>query len=115
MQNNCKGFTLIDALLGLSLFTLFFTFAYPSINDLIKERKHISERMFVVTTLNNELQHWLYDESDNLIASEVIVTPTNKELQLARQRKNDELKVCITWAITENRLEELCLYGFETN
>ncbi|OZM57660.1 hypothetical protein CIB95_04625 [Lottiidibacillus patelloidae] len=115
MPNNCKGFSMLDALLGLSILSLFFTFALPSINALIKERKHVSESMYVVTTLHNDLQENIYEDSNSFNDSAVIFTPNKKELRITRQKNNHKIKVCINWAITEKRFKELCLYGFEAN
>jgi competence protein ComGE len=112
MLRNCKGFTLIDALLGLSILSLFFTFALPYINDLIRERKIVTEKMFVLTTLHNDLQHWLYDDYNNMKNSTKLYTPLKKELHVNRSmEENRKIQVCITWDITDNRKEELCLYG----
>jgi hypothetical protein len=113
MLRNCKGIALLDALIGLSILLIFFSVALPSINELIRERNIIAERLYAITQLNNDLQECIYEKSNSVSLVENIEGYNNKQYKLTREINENKFYNCISWVASENREESICLYGYK--
>lgn len=106
MLQNSKGFYLVDALVGFSIFILVLSSMMPILYRIYLERDAVLEERFAIGLLDNRLQEWLADNTTEL--KDEVVTNRNVNYHLGWTQQGIRVELCITWQAKNKRTYEMC-------
>ncbi|WP_349407773.1 hypothetical protein [Pseudalkalibacillus sp. SCS-8] len=105
-MNNCKGFVLFDAMLGLSLFMFTVLYVVPELIEVYKERTSVSERAFAVEQCHNLLQEWIVLGKE---PDQPTLTGENGNVYSIHWTHEEEImEICIDWNGANGRVDSVC-------
>ncbi|WLD92049.1 hypothetical protein [Alkalihalobacillus sp. AL-G] len=105
-MNNCKGYFLLDAMIGLSVFTFMVLWIVPQMTFIYEERLALKERNFGMELCYNLLQHWTAtNEEPN---TKMIKGRYGTKFDISWITKEDGIEICVDWKGKNNREESIC-------
>lgn len=108
MSLNNKGFMMIEVIISSSIIFLFIIIFIPAISMIETERKVLTERRWISSTLHDELQHYLAGED-----VKSIVHHNYTHISLTFKPNQQYIQGCASWKNVKNKDETFCLYGFQ--
>lgn len=113
MLKTAKGFTFVEALIGLNItIIIIFTLAVV-IRPIYEERTILYERREASRILHDQLQSFLYNTHS--LPHEQIERINHSKIKLTYKQKDEFVEACARWKNIKDRKEALCLYGISSN
>lgn len=112
MLSNRNGFTLVEALTGMSIISFIIIITLPLHHILQLEREVLHERRIFNYYLHDELIKEINrqgSEIRNSFSTEI----NNKNINISFENESLYLKGCVNWTNAKKSEETYCLYGIE--
>lgn len=104
-----KGFTLIEALVAMSVIMMLVMTIIP-IDIIIKqERSVLHDRRLIVSMLHDKLQQIIWENNTINSSSETV---NNKMVTFEYNNEGEFIKGCASWENAKQARETICLYGY---
>lgn len=109
-MKNDKGFTLIEALVAMSIIMMLMATIIPIDIFIKQERRTLYERRIIVAYLHDTLQHIVWNHDD--LNSNVRLV-NGKHVTVHYTNEMGLIKGCATWENAKQQKETKCLYGYK--
>ncbi|ANB55501.1 hypothetical protein GFC29_1694 [Anoxybacillus sp. B7M1] len=104
MHKSCKGFTLVETVIALSLLLFVTTILLPAITQVMMERQNQALKSHAQQLLNKEMGN-----QEPVIEKAVVVEGVEYKV-LRSHNENGVMKICIQWHDYMGRKAERCGY-----
>lgn len=104
-----KGFTFVEALVGLNITVIIVFTIATVISPIYFERKILYERREITSHLHDQLQMFIYNNTALPSEQTERINQTNVTVQF--KKKSNYIEGCAKWSNLRERREEVCLYG----
>lgn len=109
-MKNCKGFSLLEVIVALSILSIISTSSLSIIITVYKERIAIKESYHALELLQTQIQEWLFDAGDVVQDKVVEVNGTVYVIDMEFQ-SDSKTKFCVRWNGRNERVYERCEYA----
>lgn len=106
MLRNCNGFTLIEVLFALVIFTVVIASTASILFIVLNERQSVSEQLIAYEILNNTFEKIRTNNELNL--PEKTIERNGTTYSLSSNKDEVELHICVEWQARNKRAYEEC-------
>lgn len=111
MLKSCRGFSLIEVLAALAVFTIAATVAIPLLTQIYRERISVSQEREALAILQNHMQIGVLTKSSTEKNSVIQHSGTIYKLTWHPHKAEGTVEACISWKGSNERRYQKCGYA----
>ncbi|MCF6408448.1 type II secretion system protein [Pseudalkalibacillus salsuginis] len=106
-MKKCNGFTLIDAMCGMSIFMFAVLWIIPQLTTVYEERISIRQEEYAIGKCHNLLQEWKLTK--RIQENNTALEANGIEYKIkSTEYPDDHVKICLDWIGSNGRQKSIC-------